>query len=303
MRILITGSTGFVGSYLIRELLDRGHHVGAIIRPESDAWRISEVRERVRFIVGSLDDIPALRSAIAAFEPDAIAHLAWWGVRNTDRNSPIQARNIGPAVELAGLAAELGVKMFVGAGSQAEYGQYHRSIGEDDPARPTTLYGMAKVATATMAGELCHRNGVRFAWVRLFSTYGPKDHDHWLIPQLIRALKAGRRMPLTKAEQRWGFLHVRDAASGLRTVIEAEAASGVFNLGSPEAPPLRETILAIRDLVDPAGELGFGEIPYRLDQVMVLKADVTRLQSLGWQPRIALKEGLRDMVSWYNAIE
>ena len=79
MRILITGSTGFVGSYLIRELLDRGHYVGAIIRPESDAWRISEVRERVRFIVGSLDDISALRSAIAAFEPDAIAHLAWWG--------------------------------------------------------------------------------------------------------------------------------------------------------------------------------------------------------------------------------
>ena len=258
---------------------------------------------RVRFIVGSLDDISALRSAIAAFEPDAIAHLAWWGVRNADRNSPIQARNIGPAVELAGLAAELGVKVFVGAGSQAEYGQYHRTIGEDDPARPTTLYGMAKVATATMAGELCHRNGVRFAWVRLFSTYGPKDHDHWLIPQLIRTLKAGRRMPLTKAEQRWGFLHVRDAASGIRTVIEAEAASGVFNLGSPEAPPLRETILAIRDLVDPAGELGFGEIPYRLDQVMVLKADVTRLQSLGWQPRIALKEGLREMVSWYNAIE
>jgi len=303
MRILITGSTGFVGSYLIRELLDRGHYVGAIIRPESDAWRISEVRERVRFIVGSLDDISALRSAIAAFEPDAIAHLAWWGVRNADRNSPIQARNIGPAVELAGLAAELGVKVFVGAGSQAKYGQYHRTIGEDDPARPTTLYGMAKVATATMAGELCHRNGVRFAWVRLSSTYGPKDHDHWLIPQLIRTLKAGRRMPLTKAEQRWGFLHVRDAASGIRTVIEAEAASGVFNLGSPEAPPLPETILAIRDLVDPAGELGFGEIPYRLDQVMVLKADVTRLQSLGWQPRIALKEGLREMVSWYNAIE
>jgi UDP-glucose 4-epimerase len=303
MRILVTGPTGFVGSYLIKELLDRGHQVGAIIRPESDAWRISEVRERVRFIVGSLDDISALRSAIATFEPDAIAHLAWWGVRNADRNSAIQARNIGSAVELAGLAAELGVKVFVGAGSQAEYGQYHRAISEDDPARPTTLYGMAKVASATMAAELCHQNGVRFAWVRLFSTYGPKDHDHWLIPQLIRALKARQRMPLTKAEQQWGFLHVQDAASGIRTVIESETASGMFNLGSPEAPPLRETILAIRDLVDPAGELGFGDIPYRPDQVMVLKADVTRLQSLGWQPRIDLEGGLREMVCWYNARE
>jgi len=303
MRILVTGPTGFVGSYLIEELLERGHKVCAIVRPGSNAWRLSSVRDRVQFITGSLDDVPALRSAIADFGPDAIAHLAWWGVRNADRNSPVQARNIGPTVELVALAAELGVKILVGAGSQAEYGQYHRAISEDDPTRPTTLYGMAKVASATMAAEVAHRNGMRFAWVRLFSTYGPKDHDHWLIPQLIRALKAGERMPLTKAEQLWGFLNVRDAASGIRTVIEADAASGAFNLGSPDAPPLRETILAIRDLVDPAGELGFADIPYRPDQVMVLKADVTRLLGLGWRPRIALTAGLQEMVSWYNAKE
>jgi nucleoside-diphosphate-sugar epimerase len=77
----------------------------------------------------------------------------------------------------------------------------------------------------------------------------------------------------------------------------------VFNLGSPDAPPLRETILAIRNLIDPAGELGFGDISYRPDQVMVLKADVTRLQSLGWQPRIRLEDGLREMVRWYDARE
>jgi len=303
MRILVTGATGFVGSHLIGELLGRGHEVSAIVRPESDTWRLAAVKDRVQFIVGSLDDIPDLRSSIADFRPEAIAHLAWWGVRNADRNSPIQARNIYSTMELAGLAAELGVKVFVGAGSQAEYGQYNRAISEDDPARPTTLYGIAKVASEMMLAELCRQNGMRFTWLRLFSTYGPKDHDHWLIPQLIRALKAGQRMPLTKAEQLWGFLHVRDAAEGIRTVIETDGASGVFNLGSPDAPPLRETILAIRNLIDPAGELGFGDIPYRPDQVMVLKADVTRLQSLGWQPRIRLEDGLREMVRWYNARE
>lgn len=303
MRILVTGPTGFLGSYLIEELLDRGHEVAAVIRPDSNTWRIAAVRDRVRLITGTLDDIAALRPAIDDFRPEAIAHLAWWGVRNADRNSPIQARNIGSTVELAALAAELGVGVFVGAGSQAEYGQYHRAISEDDPTRPTTLYGMAKVASATMAAEVAHQNEMRFAWVRVFSTYGPKDHDHWLIPQLIRALRARQRMSLTKAEQLWGFLNVRDAASGLRTVIESSGASGTYNLGSPDAPPLRETVMAIRDLVDPAGELGFGDIPYRPDQVMVLKADVTRLQSLGWRPRIALQAGLQEMVSWYDANE
>ncbi len=301
MRVLVTGATGFLGSFLLQELLERGHEVAAVIRPGSNIWRIIEIQERIRLLVGSLDDISGLRKPIADFAPDAIAHLAWWGVRNADRNSPAQTRNIGSTVELAALAAEVGTKVFVGAGSQAEYGQYNRAIREDDAARPTTLYGMAKVASATMSAELCGQKGLRFAWVRLFSTYGPKDHDHWLIPQLIRALKARQRMPLTKAEQLWGFLHVRDAACGIRTVIESEAGSGVFNLGSPEAPPLRETIFKIRDLVDPAGELGFGEIPYRTDQVMVLKADVTRLQSLGWRPRVDLQSGLQEVVSWYDA--
>jgi len=303
MRVFVTGASGFLGSYLVEELLERGHEVGALVRPHSDTLRLARIREQICFVVGSIDNVSGLRQAIAAFRPDAIAHLAWEGVNNRERNSPAQARNVAATVELAQVAVELGVRVFVGAGSQAEYGPYHRAIKEDYIAQPTTLYGMAKLAAGTMTAELCRQNELRFAWMRVFSTYGPRDHDHWLIPDVIRTLKAGRRMSLTQAEQLWGFLHARDAAAGFRTVIECQSASGIFNLGSPEAPPLRDTITAIRDLIDPAGELGFGDIPYRPDQVMVLKADVTRLQSLGWLPTIPLPAGLQETVSFYDSIK
>ena len=301
MRVFVTGASGFLGSWLVEALMERGHTVAILLRPNADTWRLAGIADQAERIEASFDQFGELEARVRHFQPDAVAHLGWRGVGNADRNSPTQSQNIVDSTRLVELCASLRVKSFIGAGSQAEYGPYNRAIKEDDAARPTTLYGMAKLAAGTMAAELCRQNGVRFAWMRVFSTYGPKDHDHWLIPDAIRTLKAGRRMSLTMAEQLWGFLHARDAATGFRTVIESESATGVFNLGSPEAPPLRDTIIQIRDLVDPAGELGFGDIPYRPDQVMVLKADVTRLQSLGWQAGIGLPAGLQETVSFYAA--
>ena len=152
-----------------------------------------------------------------------------------------------------------------------------------------------------MAGQLCGELGVRFAWLRIFSTYGPKDTPGWLIPSMIRTLRERRHMALTGCEQRWGFLHARDVAAAFRIVLTDPSASGVYNLGSPDAPPLRDTVTTLRDLVNPAAELGFGEIPYRPDQVMILQADIRRLSALGWRRRISLVEGLSETVAWHDA--
>ncbi|MBN8957491.1 MAG: NAD(P)-dependent oxidoreductase [Rhizobiales bacterium] len=299
MRIFVTGATGFLGSYLVADLLARGHAVAVLVRPQSDTWRLRDLLPRLQVTGRSIADLSALAPALRAFKPDAIAHLAWSGVAGTDRNDPAQARNIAATVELAALAADVGVSVFVGAGSQAEYGPYDRAIAESDAAHPTTLYGLAKLAAYGMAGELAAQRGMRFAWLRVFSTYGPKDNPAWLIPSTVAKLRNEKRMALTACEQRWGFLHAADAAAAFRTVIETPGAAGVFNLGSPDAPALRDTLTRLRDLVDPAATLGFGEIPYRPDQVMHLQADVARLAALGWAPQVDFAHGLRETVEWY----
>ncbi|MBR0750594.1 NAD(P)-dependent oxidoreductase [Bradyrhizobium jicamae] len=299
MRILVTGATGFLGSYLVADLLAHGHEVGALIRPEADAWRLKDVLPQIVRLEGSFDDLAGIRAALKTFKPEAVAHLAWRGVAGADRNNPMQMQNVADAAAFAAACAEEGATTFVGAGSQAEYGPYPRAISEDDPARPTTLYGQAKLAAMEAVREIAEAKGQRLAWLRVFSTYGPRDADHWLIPSLIRTLRSGERLPLTRCEQLWGFLHARDAAAGFRLALEQPAARGIFNLGAPEAPPLRETVLALRDLVNPSAELGIGDIPYRDDQVMILKADVTKLAGLGWHPNIDLLTGLRETAEWY----
>lgn len=300
MRIFVTGASGFLGSYLVADLLERGHEVAVLLRPDSASWRLEEVKGRLRVIPGAMERLDELRGPLRAFAPEAVVHMAWRGVAGSDRNSPVQAANVADTVGLVELAAEAGAKAFVGAGSQAEYGPYDRAIREDDTARPTTLYGMAKLAAGSMAMRLCEEKGLRSAWLRIFSTYGPKDADYWLIPSMIRNLRSGEHMALTACEQRWGFLHARDAASAFRLATTHADASGIFNVGSPEAPPLRETVTRLRDLVDPGAVLGFGELAYRPDQVMILAADVSRMLALGWKPEVALDDGLRETVNWHD---
>src|SRR5205809_3338037 len=115
-----------------------------------------------------------------------------------------------------------------------------------------------------------------------------------MIPYLIDALHHGERPALTLGEQSWDYIYVRDAAEAIYMAAAAGGASGAFNLGSGEAHTLRSVVERVRDLVDPSLPLGFGEVPYRPDQVMHLQADITRLKALtGWHPRTTLDEGLR----------
>jgi UDP-glucose 4-epimerase len=302
MRVLLTGASGFVGSYVLRRLVaDARHRVAVLLRPSSRTWRIDEVLNRTRRVDGSLGNLEPARTAIAAFAPETVIHLAWEGVGGASRNDPAQVENIRHTVALVQLAHDVGARAWIGLGSQAEYGPTEGPIREDAATRPTTLYGVAKLAAGQFAGHLCRDVGMRFAWLRLFSSYGPKDDPAWMIPSLIRTLLNGERPPLTPGTQLWDYVHVEDAARAIEQTALNAHASGVFNLGSGQSRTIRHVVEQIRDEIDPRLPLGFGDVPFRPDQVMHLEADTGRLrEATGWAPEIALAEGLRGTIAWYR---
>jgi len=301
VRVLLTGATGFIGSALLRRLLADGRHeVAALLRPGTDPWRITDLLDRTRRITGALDDLEAARPQVAAFAPEAVLHLAWFGVGNALRNDTRQVANIAATVALVELARDLGARHWIGLGSQAEYGPCGGPITEETPTRPTTLYGITKLSAGLLARHLCAEAGMRFAWLRVFSTYGPADDPAWMIPYLILRLLRGERPALTAGEQLWDYLHVDDAAAAIARVLEAPGAAGLFNLGSGTADTIRAIVERVRDRIDPGLPLGFGEVPYRPDQVMRLQADVSRLrEATGWTPVVPLGEGLDRTVRWF----
>jgi nucleoside-diphosphate-sugar epimerase len=184
-------------------------------------------------------------------------------------------------------------------GSQAEYGPQNRVLHETAPTCPTTSYGLAKLCACVLSRHLAEQTGMRFAWMRIFSTYGPKDHVEWMIPGLVRSLCRRERPALTAGQQQWDYLYVEDAAEAICQVAETPGAEGIFNLGSGQTQSIRRIAEQIRDLIDPGLPLGFGEVPYRGDQVMHLQADIARLtEATGWTPRTPLAEGLARTVEY-----
>ena len=299
MRPLLTGASGFIGSYVLRRLLDpRACDVALLLRPGSDLGRIRDLVPRATVIEGDLNEPQASADAIRRFAPDTLIHSAWYGVAGVHRNETDQIRrNLDGTASLVQLAAQAGCKVCVALGSQAEYGPQNRILDERAATEPTTTYGVSKLCACLLSRHLARQAGMRWAWVRVFSTYGPGDHPGCMIPQLIRALRLGQRPALTPGQQRWDFLYVDDAAEAICRVAECDSAEGIFNLGSGRVETIRRVAEMIRDRIDPALPLGFGEVPYRPDQVMHLQADISRLKAAtGWEPETGLAEGLARTV-------
>jgi UDP-glucose 4-epimerase len=302
MRVLLTGAGGFVGAAVLGELLQSpAADVCVLARRPDESRRIADLLPRTHVVAADLADQTAVGDALRRFAPTHLIHAAWSGVSGSRRNDPDQHVNVHRTMQLLQLALTSGVRHFVGLGSQAEYGPCAERIDETTPTRPTTMYGAAKLAACVMGSRMCDVSGARFAWLRLFSSYGPGDHPDWMIPYVIRTLLRGERPSVTAAEQRWDYLYVKDAATAVVAAAHEPAAHGIFNLGSGTAVPLRSIIERIRDEIDTALPIGFGDIAYRPDQVMHLEANVDRLRGVtGWSPTTPLGEGLRATVEWYR---
>ena len=301
-RAFVTGASGFIGSYLVRHLVAHGVDVAILHRATTNLWRLEEIADAVCHVQGDFGDVSSFAAEFRAFRPDTVFHLAWSGVGNSYRDDLTQIDyNVPASTSFATFCAEQGVETWIGAGSQAEYGPHDHAICEDVLPQPTSAYGAAKLATYYLTERIAALGDMRHAWLRVFSTYGPRDNPGWLLPGLINSLLRGERPSLTPGEQRWDFLHVQDAADAFLRVAKSESI-GIFNVGSGAAHPLKEIVETVRDCIDPSLPLGFGDIPYRPDQVMLLQANVSRLSSeTGWRPERVLADGIREMVEWHRS--
>jgi nucleoside-diphosphate-sugar epimerase len=302
MRCFVTGSTGFIGSYLIRLLLNQDYQVGVLVRPASNLWRIQEVLNRLHIIPGDLAMIDQSAPAILKFAPEVVFHLGWYGVTNRHRNNPSQvSQNLYGSIRLLEIAHEAGCQCWVGLGSQAEYGRFDGKIAEHFQAQPETIYGTAKLCVGLLSQKLCEVYGIRFVWFRLLAAYGPKDDPEHMIPYVILSLLRGQEPALTSGEQQWDYLYVEDAVRAIWKTFTSQTAQGIFNLASGKSLPVSNIVKLIRDLINPDLPLGFAKVPYLPNQIMVLEADISRLQhATGWVPQVPINEGVRLTIDWYK---
>ena len=315
MRVVITGATGTIGMALIRKCIEDGNEAVLLVNPQSA--RLGRIPDdpHVRVIKCGLDDLAGATAESLGLEmvspngssasssyADAFIHLAWGGTFGDARNDKaLQERNYEYSLDAVRLAGRLGCSVFVGAGSQAEYGRVSGVLKADTPCNPENEYGRAKLRASSATRDLCRELNIRHIWPRILSIYGPFDGENTMVMSVISQLLAGKKPALTAGEQMWDYLYADDAAAALMLLAKKGRDGGIYPIGSGTARPLKEYIKIIRDEIDPALDLGFGEVPYGPKQVMYLCADISGLTAdTGFMPSVGFREGIKNTILYFR---
>ena len=296
-RAIVTGGTGVIGVALIEELAEQG--VEVLVLHNETSGRLENIPKHplVHLQPCSLAHLDGIEP-IEGKKYDVFFHLAWGGTFGDRRDDMyLQQQNITFSLDAVGAAKRFGCRLFIGLGSQAEYGIATEKLTAETPVHPTSGYGIAKLCAGQMTRKYAKQLGLQHIWVRVLSVYGRFDGSQTMIMSTIDKLSHGKTPELTAGEQIWDYLNERDAAKALLLLARKGNSGKTYVLGSGEGKPLRTYIEEMRDMIAPGAELDFGAIPYSENQVMYLCADIGELQKdTGWKPQVTFGEGVRKIV-------
>ena len=268
-KIVITGATSFIGVHLIEELSRQGNYdIYAIIRPNSaNKYRLDSIAG-INVIECSLEDMDKLYDKLPE-QIDVFYHLAWEGARRPHRDdAALQEKNYNAALKAFALAVAKKCKVFVGAGSQAEYGKTVGTITEDYPTEPTTEYGKYKLKAYQEISRIGKEKGVAVKWPRIFSAYGRYDYAGTLLMSAIDKFQKNEPLDMTQGLQNWNYLYVRDIAKMLILVGTAKCEDGVYNFASLDNRSLHDYILELKNILNSNSNINFGAVSYSSEGVI-----------------------------------
>ena len=286
MRILLTGATGFLGSHLLHSFLSAGHTVSILKRSTSDVHRIRDVLSGC----ASHDiDVTPIRTIFSGSNIDTIVHTACnYGRKGEDLESIVDTNVLFP-LRLMEAGKGFGVSTFINTGSLLP--------------RAVNPYALSKAQLDEWLGMgMC---GMDIVNLRIEHMYGEDDDPNkflnWILGQLECNVPA---IPLTGGIQRRDFIHVEDVVSAYLEIIgHLDSLPGYteFAIGTGVLHSIREAVQLLRSLYverypDCMTRLDFGAIPYREHEPMEMIVDMTRIESMGWAPKIQLKDGLEKLI-------
>ena len=285
--VIVTGGTGVTGNALVRYLLSSNVEVTALVRRGSGRIKNLPQAMSLHIVECDMDEYDSIDKRLSGVKYDAFFHLSWDGsmgkskVNNRD-NMYLQLQNIKYMMDAIELCYRIGCPVFVGTGSQAEYGICEDIISEETREKPENGYGNAKLCAGRMGRIRCKELGIRHIWARLFSIYGPYDGTYSLIDTSIQKLIRGEAVQYTAGEQIWDYLYSYDAARALCLLAERGAAGEVYCVANGNARPLKKFIQEIHGIVAPDVLPEFGMIPYTRGQTMRMEVCTDKLKQLGF---------------------
>ncbi|WP_415337233.1 NAD-dependent epimerase/dehydratase family protein [Clostridium perfringens] len=227
MRILVTGANGYIGSGIIKKILELGHEVIAV---DFSLNHIDERAEKFKC------DLFSVNKPYDYFgKPDILLHLAWRD--GFKHNSPVHIEDLPKHNKFIENFIKSGVKQVVIMGSMHEIGFFEGRINENTPCNPENMYGIAKDALRKSVRLMCQNNFVKFLWLRGYYIVGNSEYGSSIFSKITAAEKEGKEnFPFTTGQNQYDFLDYDDFCEQVARATCQSNILGIVNIcsGKPE---------------------------------------------------------------------
>ncbi len=298
-KILITGGAGFIGSAVISHLHRLNHEIFVIDNLSFGNRAFIQVADD-HFYNADILDVNRVEKIFATVKPDIVIHLAAVHFIPYCNEHPYESANINitGTINVLNASKKNGVKKVFFASTAAVYPIYDHAVNETHATGPLDIYGLSKLTGEHLCREFHLDTGIPMIICRFFNAFGPNETNPHLIPEIQRQVLSGnRKIKLGNLTPKRDFIHTYDMAAAVETLI-SKVNSGIdtFNLGRGIEYAVTEIVDSFSRALGEPIEIEVDPSRVRKVERMHLLADVTKLKSLGWNPRIGIDEGIKTLV-------